>query len=462
MIENTRPPQGTKDYLLETAAEKQELVNRVKSVFERFGYAPIETPAIENIIILEGGYRGNKTQSIFRIMARGEELQRRANDVLEPGREGANYNGLSDLGLRYDLTVPLSRILEQYKNIIRFPFKRYQIAPVWRTERPSAGRLREFAMCDADTIGSNSLMDDAESIMIVGSVFREISLKPIIRINNRKILEGIMEIAGIDEKNRISSLKALADKLHNPLINLNTAMLEIGIKQNYVNKAAAIMTELQNGNNITKIEKAKKLLSSSSLALEGVMEIEEVLKYLDNRTLSNVMVNILLLRGVDYYTGTIIDTKISTQPQIKSCFNGGRYTGVVGIFSKDRFNTTGVTLSLERLLDGLAAEGKVLSSKSSLEYMVAMDNQSLRKEGIRIGNILREQGFNTQVYPITTENLSKQLKHANFYKAKYVVIISEEMVALGKVKVKDMKTGEQTELAIDEFSQSLKLLSDLK
>lgn len=438
MSEIFRNPKGTIDYLFGSARLKADVIGHVTDVFRSYGYQPLDTPAIENVEVLEKGYRGNEEQTMFRVMARGDELQRRLDVMLEG--EAKKPESLADLALRYDLTIPLSRVIEQYRNEITFPLKRYQIAPVWRTERPSAGRHREFTICDADTIGSTSLLDDAESIDIVLSVFDSLGLQPLMRINNRKILQGIVDIAGVDPKDALAFVRSLSS------LRQNTSSSTNGITHEIFD----LLTVIHPDNQDAAIETLKERMKKSEIGSRGVSELEEVLRYLGSQK-RRVIIDTTLSRGAGYYTGTIIDTKNATSPNIRSAFNGGRYDGVVGLFSPSRLPAVGVTLSLERLLSGIDSKNENISKRYPVDAILMPSNTVNLGSIPEAAQILRESGLNIMIYPKVETDTGKKVRFAQTKEARYIITLTEDFESSKIIEIKDLENRGITRVVIDEL-----------
>ena len=438
MSEIFRNPKGTIDYLFASARLKADVIEHVTQIFRGYGYQPIDTPAIENVEVLEKGYRGHEEQTMFRVMARGDELERRLDVML--GDEHKKPESLADLALRYDLTIPLSRIIEQYRNQITFPLKRYQIATVWRTERPSSGRHREFTICDADTIGSTSLLDDAESIDIVLSVFDSLGLQPLMRINNRKILQGIIDIAGVNPENALEFVRSLSS------MRQSTTPTTSGL----TSEISSLLMVIQPNDQGVAMETLKKSMGKSEVGLKGVSELGEVLKYLGSRK-SRVIIDTTLSRGAGYYTGTIIDTKIASNPGIRSAFNGGRYDGVVGLFSPNRLSAVGVTLSLERLLSGMNSKDEKVTKRYPVDAILMPSDTGNISCMPEVAHALRESGLNIMIYPQVEKDMGKKIKFALSKEARYTITLTGDFQSTRILEIKDLESREVTKVTIEEL-----------
>ena len=362
-------------------------------------------------------------------------------------------NSLSEKGLRYDLTVPFARYVVMHQNEITFPFKRYQIQPVWRADRPQKGRYREFFQCDADVVGSNSLVNEVELIQIIDEVFKRFGVNVCIKINNRKILSGIAEIIG--EADKITDITVAIDKLDKiGLDNVNAELASKGISEENIQKLQPIL--LLNGTNEEKLNKLKTVLNSSEVGLKGVEEIEIILGYLKNLTLkAELELDLTLARGLNYYTGAILEVK-AKDVQIGSISGGGRYDNLTGVFGLNGISGVGISFGADRIYDVLTQLN--LYPENSLNSTKVMFVNFGEKETIYCLPIIKElraNGINTEIFPDNTK-IGKQMNYANNKGIEFVVLAGENEIAENKVCLKNMKTGEQETILATELLTKVK------
>ncbi|RLD75384.1 MAG: histidine--tRNA ligase, partial [Bacteroidetes bacterium] len=300
-------PKGTRDFLPKEMLNREYIFDTVKSVFRKYGYSPIETPAMENLSTLMGKYGEEGDKLLFKILNSGDFLSKTSDELLNEKNSIKLTNKISEKGLRYDLTVPFARFVVQHRNDITFPFKRYQVQPVWRADRPQKGRYREFFQCDVDVVGSNSLLNEFELIQIMDEVFNELNINTVIKLNNRKILSGIAEIIGHADK--IVDITVAIDKLDKiGLENVNKELLSKGIPEEAINQLQPVIQ--LSGSNNEKLSKLKGVLKESEIGLKGIEEIEKVFGYIElNKVKTEVELDLTLARGLNYYTGAIIEVK---------------------------------------------------------------------------------------------------------------------------------------------------------
>ena len=339
-------PRGTRDFLPSEMTKRNYIFNIIKSTFEQFGFSPIETPSMENLSTLLGKYGEEGDRLIFKILNSGDFTQ----DVDFSANPNKIASQICEKGLRYDLTVPFARFVVQHKEELTFPFKRYQVQPVWRADRPQKGRYREFYQCDADVIGSNSLLNEVELVLMIDSVFKKLNIDVTILINNRKILSGIAEYIGYQDK--ITDITIAMDKMDKiGLDKVNEELLQRGIDQQAVNKLQPII--MLTGNNQQKLEALEKMLADSEIGMKGIAEAKEILSYFDTENIAiknTIELDLTLARGLNYYTGTIFEVK-SNQVQIGSITGGGRYDNLTGIFGLDNMSGVGISFGIERIYD---------------------------------------------------------------------------------------------------------------
>ncbi|MBO4369970.1 MAG: histidine--tRNA ligase [Paludibacteraceae bacterium] len=445
----TKPsiPKGTRDFLPEEMEKRNYIFNTIRSVYAQYGFRPIETPAMENLSTLMGKYGEEGDKLLFKILNSGDYL----HDVTEEDWREHNPNRMlkkvSDKGLRYDLTVPFARFVVQYRDQIKFPFKRYQIQPVWRADRPQKGRYREFYQCDADVVGSDSLVNELELIEIIDTVFTKFGIRVAIKINNRKVLAGIAEHIGAPDK--IVDITVAIDKLDKIGIDaVNAELREKGLSEDSVNALQPVL-DMQ-GDNRAKLSSLASILAGSEIGRKGVDELGELFDLLDNASLKNaVELDLTLARGLNYYTGTILEVK-ALDVQMGSITGGGRYDNLTGIFGMDGVSGVGISFGADRIYDVLnqldlypksAAQGTQLIflnfGPKELLYSLPLVRQA------------REAGIVTEIYPDAVK-FKKQMAYANDRQIPFVAIVGEDEMAKGVVMLKDMATGEQNPLTIEQ------------
>jgi histidyl-tRNA synthetase len=447
-------PKGTRDFSPIEMVRRDYIFDTIRKVFQLFGYQPIETPAMENLSTLLGKYGEEGDKLLFRILNSGDFL-----DPLQTSEfSGQNYKELTPLisekGLRYDLTVPFARFVVQHQNEIVFPFKRYQIQPVWRADRPQKGRYREFFQCDVDVIGSDSLLNEVELIQIVDKVFTTLGLNYTVKLNNRKILSGIAEVIG--EPGRLIDLTVSLDKIDKTSIEQVIAELS---EKGFTGTSISALEPLLNFNlgkkNTDLLPFLKVNLKPSAIGLEGIDEFEKIMGYLTDQNLDDrVELDISLARGLNYYTGTIIEVKAADVPMGSIC-GGGRYDDLTGIFGLKGVSGVGISFGADRIYD-------VMNELNLFPEMIGATTKVLfvnfgqpeERYCLNLLSVLRESGVSAEIYPDNTK-MKKQLDYANRKKIPYVVLIGENEMKEGKVKLKDMKTGEQSTLAWEQLKDKL-------
>ncbi|GIK70803.1 MAG: histidine--tRNA ligase [Bacteroidetes bacterium] len=463
-------PKGTRDFCPTEMSRRNYLFTIIKNTFKLYGFLPIETPAMENMDTLMGKYGEEGDRLIFKILNSGNYLEKFSLSTKEideitkdksPANEWFLFNHkvdstkhlseISEKALRYDLTVPFARYVVQHQNEITFPFKRYQIQPVWRADRPQKGRYREFYQCDADIIGSDALLNEVELVKLIDHVFTKISMPVTIKINNRKILGGIAEIAGQPEK--ITDITVAIDKLDK--IGQEKVIEEMQSK-GISNEAIQAIKPLLNfkGNFQEKISLLFNLFESSEIGKKGIEEIKYVIETLNHLTniQSEVDFDITLARGLNYYTGAIFEVK-AKNVQIGSICGGGRYDDLTGIFGLKNVSGVGISFGIDRIYDamnelGLFEKANLLSEST----LVLFINFGEKETNYCLQTVfkLREKGVNSEMYPDTAK-LKKQMKYANDKNIPYVVIAGEDEIKEQTFTLKKMDTGEQKSLSETEL-----------
>ncbi len=447
-------PKGTRDFSPVEMVKRNYIFDTIKGVFKKYGFQPIETPAMENIETLTGKYGDEGDQLLFKILnSRPQDAkeQKKAQmlDVFKQTLEkSTNSAVITERALRYDLTVPFARFVVQHQNEISFPFKRYQIQPVWRADRPQKGRYREFYQCDVDVVGSNSLLNELELLQIVDQVFNLLDINALIKLNNRKILSGIAEIIGQSDK--IIDITVAIDKLDKiGLENVNKELLEKDIPQDAVEKIQPII--LLSGSNSEKLEKLKAILATSEIGLKGVEELEKVFNYLESININTeIELDLTLARGLNYYTGAIIEVK-AKDVAIGSICGGGRYDDLTGIFGLPNVSGVGISFGADRIYDVLNQQDKFPKQNLDITQVLFVNfGEQEEKFCLPILAKLREQGLNAEIFPESAK-MKKQMTYANKREIPFVVIIGANEMAENKAMVKNMLTGEQNEVAIDKL-----------
>ncbi|MFQ5822930.1 MAG: histidine--tRNA ligase [bacterium] len=437
-------PKGTRDFLPEQMFRRQYVIETVKDIFEKYGYEPLETPSIEKLDVLSGKYGDEGEQLIFKVLKRGtglEELLRGSQEFV-----AKEYSELVEEALRYDLTVPLSRVVAMYENELIFPFKRYQIQPVWRADRPQKGRYREFYQCDVDTVGTESMLADAESIAIVHDVLTTLGFEKFkIRINNRKILNGILSYAGVESEKDISVFMAI-DKLEK--IGLE------GIKKELAGKG---ISEVETDKILTILEiagESEQILSELSSRFnqfesfnEGTKELKQIISYLEDLGVpkANYQIDLYLVRGLGYYTGPIYESVVE-EPKIGSLTGGGRYDKLVGMFLGRDIPATGTAFGIERIIDVMNQLQMFPETKTKTQAFVTIFDDSTREASLNFTQKLRKSGVNAEFFYEVTK-IKKQFSYANKKRIPFVVIIGPDEIVSNQVTIKNMKTGEQKTLS---------------
>lgn len=438
---------GTRDFSPEEMAKRNYIFDTIREVYKLFGYKQIETPAMESLSTLMGKYGEEGDKLLFKILNSGDYLSNITDDELAEKNSSRLTTKISEKGLRYDLTVPFARYVVMHRNEITFPFKRYQIQPVWRADRPQKGRYREFFQCDADVVGSDSLINEVELLQIIDEVFRRLKIRVCIKLNNRKILSGIAEIIGEPEK--IVDITVAIDKLDKiGLEKVNEELQSKGIPAEAIEKLQPII--LLEGDNASKLETLKESLSASEIGLKGVEEIEFILNKAKLLNIaSEVELDLTLARGLNYYTGAIIEVK-ALDVQIGSITGGGRYDNLTGIFGLPNVSGVGISFGADRIFDVLN-QLELYPEDSTQSTKVLFVNFGSAEEDyiLPIISQLRGRGISAEIYPEAAK-MKKQMSYADSNKIPYVVIVGEDEMRECKVTLKNMQSGDQQLLTIEE------------
>jgi histidyl-tRNA synthetase len=435
-------PKGTRDFLPSDVAKRNYLFNTIKSVFQSFGFQPIETPSFELSTTLLGKYGEEGDRLIFRILNSGEKVKKADIEALESGNLARFANSLAEKALRYDLTVPFARFVVQHQNDISFPFKRFQIQPVWRADRPQHGRYQEFYQCDADVVGSDSLLYEVEFVQIFDKVLSKLGLPGfVIHINNRKILSGIAEVCG--ESERLVDITVAIDKLDK--------IGEDGVVEELKNKGVSEEAILKikplfhlEGDNEAILNQLTKYLQNSEIGLKGVDELTEVLDTVKELGLQRgtLKLDVTLARGLNYYTGAIFEVK-SLGVKMGSICGGGRYDDLTGLFGLKGLSGVGISFGADRIFDVLNELDlfpKEVTAGLPLLFVNFGEREAL--QCMKLADLLREKGVACEVYPSSTK-IQKQMKYANDRNAQFVALLGENELNAKQITLKNMHSGEQ-------------------
>ena len=433
-------PKGTRDFLPEEMYRRQYVIDTIKSIFETFGYEPLETPSIEKLEVLSGKYGEEGEQLIFKILKRGTEIEKGGSASREYTIR--HLNELVDFALRFDLTVPLSRVVAMYHQELTLPFKRYQIQPVWRGDRPQRGRYREFYQCDADIVGSESMIADAENITLIHDILSALGFDKFkIRINNRKILTGIVEYSGVDTRKGTDICVAI-DKLDKiGLDGVKDELRKRDIPESAIQKILPVL-EIK-GTTETMLGDISAILNSSEAGVKGINEISEIFRYLFDFGIdfNRLTIDFYLARGLSYYTGPIYESIIE-ESNIGSLTGGGRYDELIGLFLGQAIPATGTTLGIERIIDVMTELDMLPDVKTGTTVLVTIFDDTLKSESLRTARELRKAGINAEVF-LNVTALKKQFMYANKKKIPYVIVIGPEESQRGLVALKNMISGDQ-------------------
>ena len=431
MAQKPSIPKGTRDFGQVEMARRNYIFDTIKGVFSLYGFQQIETPAMENIGTLMGKYGEEGDKLLFRIQNSGEKA------ALAPEK-----------GLRYDLTVPFARYVVQHREELNFPFKRYQIQPVWRADRPQKGRYREFYQCDVDVIGSDSLLGELELIQIVEEVYRRLGINVCLHINNRKILAGIAEVIGAPDK--IVDITVAIDKLDKIGVEaVNAELVERGLSDEAV-KALQPLLNLS-GTSAEKLKALRTILASSEIGLKGIEEMEEVFALMLSAGVQlNVELDLCLARGLNYYTGAIFEVK-ALDAQIGSITGGGRYDNLTGIFGLPGVSGVGISFGADRIYDVLTELDLFPKAlQSTTKVLFATFGQDELRYALTWAKALRAEGIAVEVYPEPTK-MKKQMSYADAKQIPFVAIVGGDEMAQNKVMLKEMSSGEQKLVTLDEL-----------
>ncbi len=446
-------PKGTRDFSPVEMAKRNYIFNTIREVYALYGFQQIETPSMENLSTLMGKYGEEGDKLLFKIQNSGDYFKGLTDEELLSRNAAKLASKFCEKGLRYDLTVPFARYVVMHREELALPFKRYQIQPVWRADRPQKGRYREFYQCDADVVGSDSLLNEVELMQIVDTVFSRFGIRVSIKINNRKILSGIAEIIG--EADKIVDITVAIDKLDKiGLDNVNAELYAKGISEKAVAMLQPII--LLSGTNAEKLETLKGILADSEIGMKGVEECEFIIRTLETLGLKNeVELDLTLARGLNYYTGAIFEVK-ALDVQIGSITGGGRYDNLTGIFGMPGISGVGISFGADRIFDVLN-QLDLYPKEAVTGTRVLFVNFGDREMAYCLPLLanLREAGISAEIYPDNAK-MKKQMAYANAKAVPYVAIVGENEMAEGQVMLKNMASGEQRLLTATELVEALR------
>ncbi|MEJ6711254.1 MAG: histidine--tRNA ligase [Flavobacteriales bacterium] len=452
MAQKPSIPKGTRDFSPAVMLKRNYLMGIIKEAFQTFGFLPIETPSMENLSTLMGKYGEEGDRLIFKILNSGDYLKK--VDVSSDFDAKILTQKISEKALRYDLTVPFARYVVQNQNEITLPFKRYQIQPVWRADRPQKGRFREFFQCDADVVGSPSLLYEVELIQLYDTVFTKLNLPAIIKLNNRKVLSGIAEV--IDEADKLIDITVAIDKLDKiGLVKVKEEMLSKGVSESAIEKLEPILN--MTGDATQKLETIREVLAPSKIGIEGVDEIQEVFDKISFLGLDSAELDfdLTLARGLNYYTGSIFEVE-AKGVQMGSIGGGGRYDDLTGIFGLKDMPGIGISFGLDRIY--LVAEELDLFPNLEADFTQVLFVNFGETEAnycLKALQYLRKQGVNSELYPDTAK-MKKQMNYANKKGIPFVVLVGEDEMSSGLLTVKNMTDGTQSTMKLEDLVSNLR------
>lgn len=453
MAQKPSIPKGTRDFSPIEMAKRNYIFNTIKDVFLLYGFQQIETPAMENLSTLMGKYGEEGDKLLFKILNSGDYMAKAPDDLLASKDYIHLIPKLSEKGLRYDLTVPFARYVVQHRSDIQFPFKRYQIQPVWRADRPQKGRYREFYQCDADIVGSDSLLNEIELLSMIDEVFKRFGVNITIKLNNRKVLSGIAEVIGAPDK--IVDITVAIDKIDKIGIdNVNAELREKGLGEEAVATLQPLLT--LSGTNAEKLATLKTLLANSEVGNKGIEEIEYVLGHVESLNLkSTVELDVSLARGLNYYTGTILEVK-ANDVVMGSITGGGRYDNLTGVFGMPGTSGVGISFGADRIFDVLNTLN-LYPADTLASTKVLFINFGEKEACKSLGYImqLRAAGISAELFPDATK-MKKQMNYANVKQVPFVAMVGDNELATNTIALKDMASGEQQSLTLAQVVEKLK------
>lgn len=446
-------PKGTRDFSPIEMAKRNYIFNTIRSVYALYGFKQIETPAMETLQTLLGKYGEEGDKLLFKVLNSGDYLNKVDKNELLEGNSLRLASKLCEKGMRYDLTVPFARFVVMHREELQLPFKRYQIQPVWRADRPQKGRYREFYQCDADVVGSDSLLNEVELMQIVDTVFSRFGVRVQIKINNRKILSGIAEYIGAADK--IVDITVAIDKLDKIGIdNVNAELSANGLNENAISKLQPIIA--MSGSNEEKLNTISGVLKDSAIGMKGIEELRYIFNLLNDSELKNeVQFDITLARGLNYYTGAIFEVK-ALDVQIGSITGGGRYDNLTGIFGMPGLSGVGISFGADRIFDVLnTLDLYPKDAISGTELLFINFGEKETAYCMPVARIARKAGIATEIYPDSVK-MKKQMSYANNNGVHYVALAGDNEIKESKVTLKNMLTGEQNLVTVEELINIIK------
>lgn len=449
MAQKPAIPKGTRDFSAQEMARRNYIFDTIRSVFKLYGFNPIETPAMENLSTLMGKYGEEGDKLLFKILNSGDYLAKADKAMIEAGDSVRLTSSISEKGLRYDLTVPFARFVVQHRDQLQFPFKRYQIQPVWRADRPQKGRYREFYQCDADVIGTDSLINEIELLQMIDEVFNRLNVRIAIKLNNRKVLAGIAELIGAPDK--IIDITVAIDKIDKIGIdNVVAELRERGLTDEAIARLKPII--LIDGSVDERLTQLQRLLAESEIGTLGVKELRYVVEGTKSLGLRATLdLDVSLARGLNYYTGTIIEVK-ALDVAIGSITGGGRYDNLTGVFGMPGVSGVGISFGADRIYDVLnALDLYPADTANSTKVLFANLGDAEAEAAMKAVKALRGKGVAAEIYPDATK-LKKQMAWADARSIPYVALIGDRELAEGNVTLKNMLTGDQATMRLDEIA----------
>ena len=451
MAQKPSIPKGTRDFSPVEMARRNYIFNTIREVFYLYGFQQIETPSMENLSTLMGKYGDEGDKLLFKIQNSGDYFRGLTDEELLSRNAAKLASKFCEKGLRYDLTVPFARFVVMHRDEIAFPFKRFQIQPVWRADRPQKGRYREFYQCDADVVGSDSLLNEVELIQMIDTVFQKFGVRVCIKMNNRKILSGLAEMIG--QADKIVDITVAIDKLDKiGLENVNAELAEKGIPQESIEKLQPVI--MLSGTNEEKLETLKTVLAGTETGLKGIEECEYILNSVKNMdgTQNELELDLTLARGLNYYTGAIFEVK-ALDVEIGSISGGGRYDNLTGVFGMPGVSGVGISFGADRIYDVLnQLDLYPKEAVNSTRLLFVNFGEAEAAFSMKVMAQARKAGINSEVFPDNTK-MKKQMAYANAKQIPFVAIVGESELAEQKLTLKDMTSGEQKLVTPEELLQ---------
>ena len=449
MAQKPSIPKGTRDFGFVEMARRNYIFDTIRSVYRLYGFSQIETPAMENLSTLMGKYGEEGDKLLFKILNSGDFTRSVSTEQYEADSAAALAAKFCEKGLRYDLTVPFARYVVQHREELQLPFKRFQIQPVWRADRPQKGRYREFYQCDADVVGSDSLLNEVELMQIVDEVFTRFGIRVAIKINNRKLLTGIAEVLGAADK--IVDITVAIDKLDKiGLDKVNEELLAAGLSAQQVETLQPIIS--LSGTNADKISTMRQVLAASEVGLKGCDELEFVLNALGDSLKNELELDLTLARGLNYYTGCIFEVK-ALDVEIGSITGGGRYDNLTGIFGLSGLSGVGISFGADRIYDVLnQLELYPATTAASVDLLFINFGEKEAAHCLNLARATREAGIATEVFPDAAK-MKKQMNYANARQIPFVALVGESEMEQNLIALKNMTTGEQQQVSLEQLIQ---------